>query len=419
MRALGLSLLLLLPAFGGLAASLRAPECGFVPGLGDACVVEGGYEMVLADGERLFTHGLDPLPDVELQTASFAGAASRSPPCIDDPLRDAHAHFIYAHPADKPDRSADLMPALRGLIREANGLLYREGAEFGAPVEYRFLCDADGEPTVSVATIPIPTGLGAYTQLVQALRAQGFVNGNAKYWVWYDDTTACACGGIASAPLDPERTPLNNANVGGHFGVTYGYMWALIPMHENGHNLGVVSNSAPDTSGAAHCNDGADIMCYPDGGPQSFYNGGVCTDRMHFDCGHDSYFHPDGASGTYVGHRWQIGAPIDRFVQGCLYEEQDILLPTGTMQVDVPAACQGHKYAIFGRAYGEPAHSFAAPLVRVSTNVFSLCWFDGALPLGCPTQKPWGHEGRVPPGATHALVTREQGNDARFTLHVV
>lgn len=418
MRALWLSLLLVVPSFLG-AGSLAAREmCGMVPGIGEACAVEGGYEAILRDGTRLFTHGPDAVPSGPL--ALQALAPGRNPPCIDDPDRDDHAHFIYAHPFDKPNRGAALTPALRGLIREANGLLYREGAEFGAPVQYRFLCDADEQPTISIVTIPLASGTGAYTELTSVLKAMGFVNGHAKYWVWYDDPSACPCGGIASAPLDPDRSPANSANTGGLFGVTYGYMYSLIPMHENGHNLGVVNNAAPDSSGAAHCNDGYDIMCYSDGGPTSAYATTACIDRFHFDCGHDTYFHPDPPANTFVANRWQIAAPIDRFVQGCLYHEEDILLPSGTAGVALPADCQGHRYAIYGRAYSEPVQFAAGQPVRVYTSVFSLCWFGADdAPLGCPTQKPWGHEGRVPVGAVRALVVREVGENARFTLSVI
>lgn len=417
-----LAVLLVLPALPFTTGATDADRCGDVPGVGFACRVEGGYEVALADGTVVFTHGPDALPGDALVASALAPA--RAPPCVADPLRDYHSHFIYAHPVDKPNRGAQLRDQLRGLVAEANGLLHLEGAELGAPVEYRFRCDADGLPTISVETIPVPIGAGSYQVLVNALTALGYANGHAKYWVWYDDTSACPCGGIAAAPLDPERAPANTANSGPYFGATYGYMSARIPMHENGHNLGVVNNNAPDTSGAGHCNDGSDIMCYADGGPRSIYVGNVCSDRMRFDCGHDTYFHPKPPPNTFVANRWQIAAPIDRFVQGCAYLEGDILgvgAVLGTATVPVPETCAGHRYAIYGRMYAEPAHAATKqPPLRVYANTFSLCWHAGALPLSCPANAaPWGHEGVVPNGATHAVITRLTGEDPRYTLSVI
>lgn len=402
-------------------ASSSAKECGYVAGLGDACAVPGGYEVVLANGARVFTHGGDLAPSSDDVTAQ-ALAPLRDPPCVADPLNEYHAQFIYAHPIDKPNRGAQLAPQLRGLIAEANGLLHLEGSEFGRPVEYRFRCAEDGRPLVSIATIPLMTGQGDYTKLVNALLALGYTNGNAKYWVWYDDPTACACGGIAAAPLNAGRTPLNAANGGQMFGATYGYMSARILMHENGHNLGAVNGQAPDTSGAGHCNDGRDIMCYNDGGSNSSgYSDRVCTDRQHFDCDHDTYFHTKPPAGSFLARFWNLGAPIVRFVQGCAYLEDLVLAPGLTASVDVPAACAGHAYAIYGRAALAPTqHAVGQFPLGLTVNVFSVCWYAGETLLSCPENaKAWGHEGTVPAGADRAVVTWEKGENGRFTLSVI
>ena len=98
------------------------------------------------------------------------------------------------------------------------------------------------------------------------------------------------------------------------YALAYGNMSKRTFMHESGHNLGAVPNSAPNSSGAAHCNDGMDIMCYADGGYKSDYRRTACTDREHFDCNHDDYFHPDPAPGTYLYENWNVGSCLNDFL---------------------------------------------------------------------------------------------------------
>lgn len=94
-----------------------------------------------------------------------------------------------------------------------------------------------------------------------------------------------------------------------------------VVMHENGHNLGAVQLSAPNDSGRWHCNDGLDIMCYVDGGPQQCTTGGflcenTCFDLMHYDCGHNDYFRPNPTAGSYLDTHWNIAETYVRYLTG-------------------------------------------------------------------------------------------------------
>jgi hypothetical protein len=79
--------------------------------------------------------------------------------------------------------------------------------------------------------------------------------------------------------------------------------------HELGHNLGGVQDSAPHTSGAGHCYEEWDLMCYQDGGPY-FQSGGVIAERcpassgLLVDCGGDDYYNSAPAAGTYLATHW-------------------------------------------------------------------------------------------------------------------
>ena len=44
-----------------------------------------------------------------------------------------------------------------------------------------------------------------------------------------------------------------------------------VALHEVSHTLGRVQMSSPNSSGAGHCNDQYDLMCYEDGGPGSLF----------------------------------------------------------------------------------------------------------------------------------------------------
>jgi len=81
--------------------------------------------------------------------------------------------------------------------------------------------------------------------------------------------------------------------------------------HEVGHNLGNVQLTSPHSSGAFHCYDEYDLMCYNDGGSY-FANGGtlqyLCSDPLgtgnESDCGHDDYFNPAPPPDSYLATHW-------------------------------------------------------------------------------------------------------------------
>lgn len=397
------------------------------------CPTEDGYELRFADGFVARSHGADPVPGH--LSGSWFPAAARAPACIEpvDQLTQRHGLVIYAHPADKPDRGHELAHELREMMAMANGLLHREAVERGAPgLDYRMAC-VEGELRVDAVTLPFLTGraevpvegpqtaavegLAQYYRIVAALRALGYDSPMTKYWVWYDDPSACTCGGVADAPLDQLRTPNHPANTGANYALTFGYTGAsgaFIMMHENGHNMGAVSSMAPESSGAGHCNDGQDIMCYADGGAKADYRGNVCTDRVYYDCNHDTYFDVRSEPGTFLAKRWNLAAPINRFVEGCMYEER---LVVDSASIDVPAACQGARFAAFGEHAAPPAQGTYSN-GAANLNEVDVCWYAGDALLRCDA-RGFYEEGVVPAGASRAVVTKTGGADARVTLSIV
>ena len=85
--------------------------------------------------------------------------------------------------------------------------------------------------------------------------------------------------------------------------------YALI--HEIGHVLGAVQDSAGNSTGSAHCNDQFDVMCYADGGLRSNVfevcgSAATAWDLRPLDCNRDDYADPAPVAGSYLDTHWNI-----------------------------------------------------------------------------------------------------------------
>lgn len=297
------------------AASEEAAPCPgyqYVESQGWSCPVPGGWEVLLADGTRLLTHGPDAAPEAAATSGATALAPAYPPSCVPNGTTQWQNLLIYAVPADRADRYDTLKDTLRNLAASANGHLRGEAGEFGESATYKFACDTDGAVTVVRARLPTTTATDSFSTIVSDLVAQGYGKSHVKHWVWYDGSFA-GIGGQGHVNNDDTNRLENANNRGGHFALTYGYLDWGIMMHESGHNMGAVQLSAPNTSGGWHCNDGIDIMCYSDGGSNASYSGSVCSTE-HFDCGHNDYFNPLPAPGSYLDTHWNIASPFNRFL---------------------------------------------------------------------------------------------------------
>lgn len=93
-------------------------------------------------------------------------------------------------------------------------------------------------------------------------------------------------------------------------------------VHEASHTMGAVQLSAPHSSGAGHCHDGMDVMCYADNGGQARFDPNVCPrlavtwvgPEMPYDCGADDYFHPAPAAESHLATHWNVGSPLNRWI---------------------------------------------------------------------------------------------------------
>jgi len=238
---------------------------------------------------------------------------------------DAEFRLVYAYPAGSPDRFSRYSAMMQG---DASALASTMALASNNTKSLRWqLGSVCGPQYADIATVRLPHPASYYDvsdsnkrmSLFEAdiLGAMGPSVGRRDYVVYADDLPSANVGS-ADLVLDDRPGPDNNNNMGGRVAVLWGeggsdFMGGLgdderraAVLHEVGHLLGGVQLSAPHSTGAGHCNDGWDIMCYDDGGPDAHMSYPCPGDSTHaaFDCNHDDYFNPAPASWSYLGTHW-------------------------------------------------------------------------------------------------------------------
>lgn len=303
--------LVVLPVLGA-AAPLTTPACPDgalavpVPGQGWSCRVDGGWLVLTAGGGARPTHGPDP-PAAAVQ-GTAPGVGHQAPPlCVADPTTQRHAVAVYTRPSDKLDTYAAAAPSVRREIAKANALLREESHEFALTGSYVFACDADGRITVLNVVLPISQYADDYGAIASALWNLGYRDPLVKYWIFYADRVPCSCGG---------QSEIGRLDSGPTYSIVYsnGLTYEILA-HENGHGLGAVRLDAPHSTGAWHCTDGSDVMCYDDGG-RNEYIPLICV-GMRFDCNHDDYFNPQPLAGSYLAQRpdANLASPANLYIR--------------------------------------------------------------------------------------------------------
>jgi hypothetical protein len=369
-----------------------------------------------------------------------------------------------------------MRPELVDIMRTVNGFLYKESKSTGRPLDYRVACARDGSILIDSVRLQltkgrtgIPAQLLDYNNIVNEVRKAGYTNPFAKYWIWYDGMSPLpGVGGIASMVDDDRLAADNGNNFGPMYGVFYGItggFGATVMMHEGSHILGAVMPGSPNSSGSFHCNDGDDVMCYQDGGPNSNgYNERACPTAMKFDCNKNDYFNPKPKAGSWLATHWNLGSPLNRFFAGCQYATGLVQAAAGGQALDeavraqipqwsdvaartvkISKGCRGRYFALYSaislqpsaidKAEGNvPGHdlSMGVPVGdhiigggrpedsivnRVPVD-FDVCYFAGSKLLSCRSEVGTDF-GKVPAKATKARVVAKAAANASFILSIV
>jgi hypothetical protein len=295
-----------------------------------------GIESVAAvAGGIACTHGGDPLPVDQMGAARavrFGNVTAPPAPCVGNGKGGRRIRVLYGYPDGTTNRSKHQKAKIKRAVALADANLDLATADVEGQ-HYRFWCDGDDTITVTpVKLVPIGDDL-SYTfgdvmsslanQKALGLGDENFASSRFVYAIFVDNIACCyPYGGQANLSQDDRPDPAVNAN-NQEFGQRYSMIrWGLSPQseaeifqHEVGHNLGAVQLSAPHSSGAFHCYDGEDIMCYADGGPY-FLGGGTMTADCAlqsnglppFDCGGDDYYAGAPLLGSYLASHWNLAS---------------------------------------------------------------------------------------------------------------
>jgi hypothetical protein len=227
-------------------------------------------------------------------TASPAPAGGR---CGTDGYR---VQAVYAVASDVADSYDTLLPSFVSWAGVADGVYANSAAETGGVRHVRWLTDASCVPTV-VKVVMSPTGDDSFSNTISELQAAGLNRTDRKYVIWVDSNIYCGIGNVRG---DDTPGATNSNNAGPSYGRTDRGCWGgYTEAHELMHNIGGVQLSTPHSTGAWHCTDEYDRMCYRENNAVMTY---VCPQEhdVVFDCNHDDYYTTAAAPGTYLADHW-------------------------------------------------------------------------------------------------------------------
>ncbi|MET9403328.1 RICIN domain-containing protein [Kitasatospora sp. NPDC002965] len=234
-----------------------------------------------------------------------AGAAS-AVVCEGDGSAGNRVQVVYVHTPGS-DRFAQYLASFKKWAADVDVIYNASAQETGGVRHVRFVTEPDC--SASVLNVQISDAeMADFNTSNRALTAQGLNRKDRKYMIFADAKVYCGIGTFAG---DERPGQDNLSNFGPSYGRTDAGCWGgHTAAHELGHNLGAVSNSAPNSSKGGHCVDEWDLMCYSD---TPYYPAmrTVCPDNasdMRLDCRHDDYYHTSPAAGSYLATHWNVAS---------------------------------------------------------------------------------------------------------------
>jgi hypothetical protein len=213
---------------------------------------------------------------------------------------------VYAVASDVVSSYDSLLPSLLQWSGVADDVFATSAAETGGTRRIRWATDASCVPTV-LQVVMSPTGDDAFSNTISELQAAGLNRTDRKYVVWVDSNLYCGIGNVKG---DDSPGPGNLNNFGPSYGRTDRGCWGgYTEAHELMHNLGGVQLSAPHSTGAWHCTDEYDRMCYRENSATMTYPCLQGHDNV-FDCGHDDYFSTAPEANTYLANNWNAANSV-------------------------------------------------------------------------------------------------------------
>jgi hypothetical protein len=344
-----------------------------------------------------------------------APAALRNVHCVDENSPDYHVKVVRGRAFDDIDAPGSLTydgdayqmseDAVRTMALTANTRIDTDGMRNGIHADYKAACE-QGQLKIYSVVLWTPLALTDFSSIVMDMQSRlGMDNPRAKYWIYWDaPNPPCGCSGQGMFRLDDTAavTNLNNGNSGPMYAATYGTGatgWTTF-LHEAGHTMGAVQESAPHSNGpgTAHCWENNDIMCYPEN-PYSFSMWGTafnCPGAAQFDCREDDYFSTRPAAGSYLTGKWNIAASYNRFIV------------TDASTVDQKVQCMDD--AVVGQPV---ACIFVGGSVDASGVRYEVDWGDGS-----PVTRDPATGGFHPATKTRGIAQHSYASPGTYTIHV-
>lgn len=314
---LGLALLLLALALTGSARTARAqggelrnqPRRGLIyTGLKRSTRprCRPGFDVQIPGSKRLLcTHGPDPSPRGTTVFKSVSPLANASATaqiaCDADGQSGKRVQVLYAHASDKPDRYAAYLTSIQQWAVGVDSIFSASALQTGGDRHVRFVHDAACQPIVPNVVLP-PDADDTIGAMYQALQAQGFGRSDRNYLVFMDANIYC---GIATMETNDSPWSTSSLNSGPYYARIDAGCWNdPTAAHELMHTFGGVQASAPHSTGAGHCFDESDRMCYSDTSKIAMQYPCESPNEFRFDCNHDDYFSTAPPPGSYLATHW-------------------------------------------------------------------------------------------------------------------
>ncbi len=265
-------------------------------------LAEGGELTVVPDAGTFSTPAL----------AADAGVAAAAAPevgpggvvCDGDGQTGKRVQVLYVYEAGTESRFTKYEASFRTWAAGVDTIYDASAQETGGSRHLRYVTTADCQ--VDVREVEVPAGgLKDFSGTMSALKKLGWNRTDRKYMIFAESKVYC---GIGTFTGDDKPGASNRNNNGASYGRNDSGCWSpSVAAHELGHNLGAVSNSAPNSSKAGHCVDDYDVMCYKDAAATQLTI--ACPNRAQdnrLDCNHDDYYSTAVQPGSYLASHWNV-----------------------------------------------------------------------------------------------------------------
>ena len=224
--------------------------------------------------------------------------------CIGDGVSGNRVQAIYAHASDVSDRYSSVVGMIRQYATDADYQIDVSAGQSGQGRRVRYVTN---NCVLDVKDVTLSSGGDdTFSATLNDLQAQGYTRSDRHYLVWVDASVGICGLGQLYADDSPGADNANNS--GPSYARVDSPCWGYAETHELLHTLGAVQNSAPHSTGAGHCIDTNDTMCYSDTSGATMETLCPSMPTWQVDCGLNDYFNAAPGSGTYLATHWDVAS---------------------------------------------------------------------------------------------------------------